>query len=83
MDCSWSKIVRLAGWEFARPGSDLVLAFVYAATVSLRVEESCVSLNPDLSSNELEQVLTRAGVDRQTAGLAEDRLASPGNQASL
>jgi hypothetical protein len=60
LDCSWTKIVRFAGWEFARPDSSLVLAFVYAATVSLQVEESCAGINPDLSLNDLEQVLTRA-----------------------
>lgn len=60
MNCSWTNAVRLAGWDFARSDSDRVLAFVYTATVSLRVEESCVSINPDLSLNELEQVLTRA-----------------------
>ncbi len=60
MDCSWSEAVRLAGWEFARPDSNRVLAFVYTATVSLRVEESCVSINPVLSVEDLERVLTRA-----------------------
>lgn len=67
MDCSWTRIVRLAGWEFARPGSDLVLAFVYAATVNLQVEESCASINPDLSLIDLEQVLTRppAWIDKR------------------
>lgn len=60
MDCSWSEAVRLAGWEFARPDSQRVLAFVYAATVSLRVEESCVSINPFVSIKDLERVLTRA-----------------------
>ena len=60
MDCSWSEAVRLAGYEFARPDSKRLLAFVYTATVSLRVEQSCVRINPSLRVEELEQVLMRA-----------------------
>ena len=49
----------MAGWEFARPDSDRVLAFVYAATVSLRVEESCIGINPALALEDLEKILTQ------------------------
>jgi hypothetical protein len=48
----------MAGWEFARPDSDLVLAFVYAATVGLRVEDRCVGINPALPLEELARILT-------------------------
>src|SRR5579862_2634807 len=57
MQCSWANVVQLAGWEYARPHADQVLAFVYAATVSLQVEESCVCLNPELPLEELRGIL--------------------------
>jgi hypothetical protein len=58
VDCPWSEVLRMAGWEFARPDSKRVLAFCYKATVSLQVEESCVSINRSLSQEVLTQVLT-------------------------
>ncbi len=51
--------MRRAGWEFARPDSQRVLAFVYSAVISLEVEESCASINPALSVEDLAAVLTR------------------------
>ena len=57
MDCSWSAALKFAGLELERPDSSRLLAFAYTAIVSLRVEESCVDINPSLSLEEL-KVLT-------------------------
>lgn len=59
MSCSWIDLVRRAGWEFARPDSTRTLAFVYAAQISLSVEEWCAKVNPDLSFGDLERALTK------------------------
>jgi hypothetical protein len=59
MNCSWIDLVRLAGWEFARPDSKRTLAFVYAARISLSVEEWCAKVNPDLSFGDLAHLLTK------------------------
>ncbi len=59
MDFSWSELVHRAGWDFARPGSTRVLAFVYTATLSLRVEEAGAGLNPHLSLRHLARILSR------------------------
>jgi hypothetical protein len=59
MNCSWIDLVRLAGWEFARPDSNRTLAFVYAARISLSVEEWCAKVNPDLSFRDLGDALTK------------------------
>src|SRR3569833_1964084 len=60
MDCSWSDVMHSVGYEFSRPDSKRVLAFVYTATIGLRVEQSCIGINPCISMDELEQCLTRA-----------------------
>jgi len=59
MSCSWIELVRLAGCEFARPDPDRTLAFVYAARISLSVEEWCAKVNPDLSFGDLVNALTK------------------------
>jgi hypothetical protein len=59
ISCSWIDLVRLAGWEFARSDSNRTLAFVYAARISLSVEEWCAKVNPDLSLGDLGGALTK------------------------
>ncbi len=59
MSCSWIDLVRLAGWEFARPDSNKTIAFVYAARISLSVEEWCAKVNPDLSLGDLGHALIK------------------------
>ncbi len=53
------ELVRRAGWQYARPDSTRTLAFVYAAEISLSVEQWCAKLNPDLSFGDLERALTK------------------------
>lgn len=59
MSWSWIELVRRAGWEYARPDSIRTLAFVYAAEISLSVEQWCAKVNPNLSFDDIERALTK------------------------
>ncbi len=59
VDCTWTRALHYAGWEFERPDSSRVLAFAYTATVGLQLEESCVNINPWLSLEELKMLTLR------------------------
>ena len=81
MDCSWSAALKFAGWEFERPDSSRLLAFAYTAIVSLRVEESCININPSLSLEELKVLTARPDwLDRRPEWLKAEWPSKPVQQ---